>query len=112
MKGEPPNEPAQSSTPVPRVRNAKAVGKQTTADRVYVGRPGKWGNPFVIGRDGTRDEVIAKYRAWIVTQPARMAALAELRGKDLVCWCAPLPCHADVLLDLANRDLKLTEAAE
>jgi Domain of unknown function (DUF4326) len=44
-------------------------------------------NPFVLGRDGTRDDVIAKYRAWIVRQPALMAALHEIRGKDLVCWC-------------------------
>ena len=44
-------------------------------------------NPFVIGHDGSRDEVIAKYRAWIVRWPALMAALHELRGKDLVCWC-------------------------
>ena len=59
-------------------------------------------NPFVLGRDGSRDEVIAKYRAWIVTQPALMSALHELRGKDLICWCAPESCHADVLAELAN----------
>jgi hypothetical protein len=72
---------------------------------IYIGRPSKWGNPFVIGRDGTREEVIAKYRAWIVRQPDLMAALAELRGKVLGCYCAPLPCHGDVLADLANRRL-------
>jgi hypothetical protein len=71
-----------------KVMNARHVGKRPATDRVYVGRPSKWGNPFVIGRDGSRDEVIAKYRAWIVRQPALMAALHELRGKDLVC-CAP-----------------------
>jgi Domain of unknown function (DUF4326) len=52
----------------------------------------------VIGRDGTRDEVIAKYRGWIVRQPTLMAALPELRGKDLICWCAPSRCHAEVLV--------------
>jgi hypothetical protein len=83
--------------------NAKRVGKRPAADRVYVGRPGKWGNPFVIGRDGTRDDVIAKYRAWIMAQPLLLAALPELRGKHLVCWCAPEACHADVLIELANR---------
>ena len=61
------------------------------------------GNPFVIGRDGSRADVIAKYRAWIVAQPDLMGALEELRGRDLVCWCAPLACHGDVLADLANR---------
>jgi hypothetical protein len=86
-----------------KVLSAKRAGKRVAPDRVYVGRPSKWGNPFVIGRDGSRDEVIAKYRAWIVRQPALMAALHELRGKDLVCWCAPERCHADVLVELANR---------
>jgi hypothetical protein len=86
-----------------KVLNAKHVGKQSTPDRVNVGRPSEWGNPFKLGRDGTRADVIAKYRAWIVQQPALMAALPELRGRNLVCWCAPKPCHADVLLELANR---------
>ncbi len=86
-----------------KVLNAKRVGKHVTADRVYVGRPSKWGNPFVIGRDGTREQVVAKYRAWIVRQPTLMAALHELTGKDLVCWCAPEGCHADVLVALANN---------
>ncbi len=86
-----------------KVLNAKRVGKRPTADRVYVGRPSKWGNPFVIGRDGTREQVVVKYREWIVQQPALMAALHELRGMDLVCWCAPEGCHADVLMALANN---------
>jgi hypothetical protein len=86
-----------------RVLNVRQVGKRAAVDRVYVGRPSKWGNPFIIGRDGTREAVIAKYRAWIVRQPALMAALPELRGKNLVCWCAPERCHAEVLIELANR---------
>ena len=61
-----------------RVLNVRQVGKRPAADRVYVGRPSKWGNPFVIGRDGTREEVIAKYRDWILRQPALVAALHEL----------------------------------
>jgi hypothetical protein len=88
-----------------KVLNARRVGRRPAPDCVYVGRPSKWGNPFVIGRDGSRDEVIAKYRAWIVQQPALMTALHELRGKGLVCWCAPERCHADVLIELANRSL-------
>jgi Domain of unknown function (DUF4326) len=70
---------------------------------VYIGRPSKWGNPFVIGRDGTRDEVLRKYRAWIVNQPKLMAELPKLQGKVLGCWCAPQACHGDVLIDLAER---------
>ena len=86
-----------------RILNAKQVGTRPAVGRVYVGRPSKWGNPFVIGRDGTRDQVIAKYRAWITCQPALLADLNELRGEDLVCWCAPQRCHADVLAELAAR---------
>jgi hypothetical protein len=55
------------------------------ANAVYVGRPSIWGNPFVIGRDGTRAQVIAKYEAWIAQQPDLKARLHELRGKNLVC---------------------------
>lgn len=70
---------------------------------VFIGRPSKWGNPFVIGRDGTREEVIARYRQWLVLQPALYVAVrAELRGRDLVCFCSPLPCHGDLLLEIAN----------
>lgn len=69
---------------------------------VYIGRPGKWGNPFQIGRDGTREEVIRKYREWIMTQPELLAALPELRGKVLGCWCKPAACHGDVLKELAE----------
>lgn len=72
-------------------------------DAVYVGRPTKWGNPFVIGKYYLREEAVADYEKWIKTQPQLMAALPELRGKDLVCWCAPCQCHADVLLRLANE---------
>jgi hypothetical protein len=72
---------------------------------IYVGRPSKWGNHYKIGRDGTREEVIAKYRDWLENSVSPLLTnldLRELKGKDLVCWCAPLPCHADVLLELAN----------
>lgn len=67
---------------------------------VYIGRPSKWGNPFNIGRDGTRDEVILKYYKWIATQPHLMGSLNELKGKVLGCWCKPQPCHGDVLVYL------------
>ena len=84
----------------PRVLNKRHHGIPDGA--VYIGRPSEWGNPFVIGADGSRDEVIAKYEQWLRGNPHLMAALAELRGKDLVCWCAPASCHGDVLLALAN----------
>lgn len=69
---------------------------------VYIGRPSKWGNPFVIGTDGTREQVIAKYRRWLESQPQLLAALPELKGKTLGCWCAPDACHGDVLAELAD----------
>lgn len=69
---------------------------------VYIGRPSKWGNPFRIGEDGTRKEVIQKYEDWIKTTKL-MEHLHELKGKTLGCWCAPLACHGDVLLRLANE---------
>ncbi len=72
---------------------------------VYVGRGSKFGNPFRIGRDGTRDEVIRKYERYLqTTRPDLIeAARLELRGKVLACWCAPLDCHADVLARIANN---------
>jgi hypothetical protein len=87
----------------PRVVNAKRHGRVTNSEWAYVGRPTKWGNPFVIGKDGSREQVIEKHRAWIETQPQLLAALDELRGKHLICHCAPLPCHGDILLKLANK---------
>ena len=68
-------------SPKPNVLNKKLSGVPEGA--VYIGRPGKWGNPFVIGRDGTRGEVVAKYRAYLLGNRALMAALPELTGKDL-----------------------------
>lgn len=70
---------------------------------VYCGRPSKWGNPFIIGRDGTREEVIQKHREWFLTQDELMNSLHELKGKVLGCWCAPAPCHCDFLAELANN---------
>jgi hypothetical protein len=67
---------------------------------VFIGRPSKWGNPFKIGRDGTREEVIEKYRAYIQTRPDLIAALPKLKGKRLGCYCKPLACHGDVLVEL------------
>jgi hypothetical protein len=90
-----------TETNQPTVLNKKKL-RGTLPDSVYVGRPSIWGNPFVIGRDGTRDEVIMKYETWLVQQPTLLAKLDRLTGKHLICWCGPARCHADVLLRLAN----------
>lgn len=72
-------------------------------DAVIVARPSKWGNPFKVGNPGVPDRATAaqKFADWCTEIEAH--ELAELRGKDLACWC-PLdqPCHADHLLKLAN----------
>ena len=85
---------------MPLVFNRK---NDLTFGATYVGRPTKWGNPFKIGRDGTREDVCASYEVWVKKQIASgLLDIGELRGKNLACWCAPLPCHADILVRLAN----------
>jgi len=72
------------------------------AGAIYIGRGSKWGNPFRIGPDGERATVIAKHDHWLRDQRHLLRALDELRGHYLVCFCAPLACHGDLLLWLAN----------
>lgn len=69
-------------------------------DAVYVGRGSPWGNPFVIGKDGDRDTVCNRFRDEILPS----LDVSALRGKDLVCFCAPKRCHADELLRKANQN--------
>lgn len=88
---------------------------------IYVGRAvprrgfraSKWGNPFIVGSDGNLATVLTSYRAWLLTQPNLLAALPELRGKVLGCWCAPKGgvtaadphvCHGQVLAELAEKE--------
>lgn len=70
---------------------------------VFIGRPSLWGNPFKVGRDGTREEVIEKYREYVKSDPSLMALLPELRGKRLGCYCAPGPCHGEILVELLEE---------
>lgn len=67
---------------------------------VYIGRGTKWGNPFEIGKDGNREEVIALYKQYAKNNPAIYNSLEELRGKILGCSCKPQPCHGDVLMEM------------
>ena len=89
---------------------SRRKGWRLPADAVNVARPGVWGNPFRIGDvvdESTviadRDEAVRLYRDRVAGPPAGRS-YEELRGRDLACWC-PLdgPCHADVLLERANR---------
>ena len=84
----------------------------SVADVVYVGRAmhrGGWrlpasplACPFRPGRDGSREEVMARYREYLLGRPDLLALLPGLRGRRLGCWCAPLPCHASVIAELAD----------
>lgn len=86
---------------------SKVVHCKKSPYDVYIGRPSKWGNPFIIGQHGTRKEVIIKYRDWIMTQPELLAALPELKNKILGCWCRHsgknVACHGNVLLELLDK---------
>ena len=70
---------------------------------MYIGRGSQWGNPFILGEHGNREEVIQQYEAWIKTQPHMMGALYQLKDKVLGCWCAPKACHGDVLIKLMDQ---------
>jgi hypothetical protein len=98
---------------VKRIQRQRTKGWRMPEGAVYVGRPSRWGNQFSVDDNlgnalrWDREMVVELHRLWI-TAPWMEASLpyllAPLRGRDLACWC-PLdqPCHADVLLELANR---------
>lgn len=92
---------------MPRVLNKRIHG--VPAGAVYVGRPSPWGNPFHMREEAERDKVCDLFEAALLRKfehdPDAKRRLKEaLRGKDLVCWCAPKRCHADVLLKYANEE--------
>ena len=65
---------------------------------IYIGRPSKWGNPFIIGQDGNRAQVVAKFEKYLITS-SLIKDIQELKGKVLGCWCRPYcPCHGDILV--------------
>ena len=70
---------------------------------VLIARPSKWGNPFQIGRDGDRERVIRMYEVHIRRRPDLLAALPELAGKRLGCYCKPEACHGDALVKLLHE---------
>lgn len=76
---------------------------------VRIDRKTKWGNPFVVGRDGTREECIRQFADWIVDQKTLMESLHELKGKRLGCWCHPQACHGQVLARLADASISPNE---
>ncbi len=118
-----------------RVQRKRTKGWKSPENTIYVGRPSKWGNPFVVGVDGNAEEVVELYRKYMsneisdemttwrnsfygkweqlkfMSSPWKgfvmvcAGQLEELRGKNLSCFCKEdQPCHADILLKLANSD--------
>jgi hypothetical protein len=106
-----------------RIRLSRAKGWRLPPDAVHVGRPSRWGNPYIVGKHGTRAQCAAKFyqlaRGFIdlggsdLTVEQQLTVyrrirrhIQELAGKDLACWCAldGAACHADVLIMLANPD--------
>ncbi|MCY4431938.1 MAG: DUF4326 domain-containing protein [Rhodospirillales bacterium] len=91
-------------TDVINIRHDRSV--LNDPDVVRIDRATTWGNPYVVGKDGSRAEVIGKYRArlWRDIRAGRIGLdeLAALDGKCLACWCAPEPCHGDVLAAAAR----------
>lgn len=100
-----------------RIQRKRTKGWKMPPNAVYVGRPTKWGNPFNVTAQQSRETALARYRFYLSRGisnslhgfPPQPMEIRQLRGKDLACWC-PLvdkdgnrvPCHADVLLELAN----------
>lgn len=76
----------------------KIVHCKKEAYDIYIGRPSDYGNPYAIGKDGTREEVIEKYEKYLLEHPELIEqAKIELKDKVLGCWCSPNACHGDVL---------------
>jgi hypothetical protein len=86
-------------------RVQKKFGVELPSNVIYVGRPSKWGNPFKIGKHGTREEVVAKYETWLQNKLAEdYAFLSELKGHDIACWCKPEElCHADIIMKYVEK---------
>ncbi len=90
-------------------------------DNIYIGRGGvvfidgkrypqtnsPFANPYKIGKDGTRDDVIEKYKTLIEQKISEdkefKSSIKKLKGKNLGCWCKPEPCHGDILFQIANK---------
>ena len=85
----------------------KVVNCRKQSFDVYIGRGSKWGNPFVIGKDGNREQVISKYEAYIRSPQCDKLrqSLHELQDKTLGCYCAPKACHGDILKIMVEDEI-------
>lgn len=83
---------------MPRVFNKHRDRTIITPDAVYCGRGSPYGNPFIVGIHGTRDEVCDRFEREVLPT----LDVSALRGKDLICFCKPRRCHCDPILTKAN----------
>ena len=83
------------------------VNKYKSSYEVYIGRGSIWGNPFVIGKDGSREEVIEKYRGYFNNKISNDSLFfnetLNLKNKILGCFCKPLACHGDVIVEFLEK---------
>jgi hypothetical protein len=86
-----------------RLQLRRFRGWRKPADAIVVARPSRWGNPFPVAMFG-RDDAVRRYRELVTSAPDIVETIRrDLAGHDLACWCKLTePCHADVLLELAN----------
>ena len=88
------------------MKRTRIVNMRDSNYDVYIGRGSKWGNPFKLGQDGTREVVVRKYKKWILKKPELMEmARRELKGKVLGCFCKPHRYHGDILVKIAEGRL-------
>lgn len=86
------------------IKNKKTDGMQISW--IYIGRPGPWGNPFVLKHESQRDEILIQYEKWLLKQieigSIKKEDVLNLKGETLVCWCHPKKCHGHVLKKYAD----------
>jgi hypothetical protein len=97
----------EAETMATRIQRKRTKGWKMPAGAVYVGRPTKWGNPFLKIVGVSAESAVRRYRELMLDTTEGPNAVEtirkRLRGKDLACWCKlDQPCHADVLLEIAN----------
>ena len=81
----------------------KVVNLRRDKYDIYIGRPSDFGNPYLIGKDGDRETVIALFKDYFLrrvqVEPYFREAILELKGKRLGCYCKPKPCHGDIIIE-------------
>lgn len=94
-----------TETSVINIKQAPAGWRSNPRHYTFIGRPSYLGNPFAIGRNGTREDVIEAYRQYLPRLRAKDPEMFDkyidvcVRGHVLVCFCKPLACHGDVLIE-------------